>query len=75
MVFNSFRSQRNTSYHKTVRPPTLEPRGKQRVSINTPIVRTAVSESMPIAKVGSEMLESPHSGTPDVVELLSSNNL
>ena len=44
------RSQRNTSYHKTVRPPTLEPRGKQRVSINTPIVRTAVSESMPIAK-------------------------
>ena len=43
-------SQRNTSYHKTVRLPALEPRGKQRVSINTPIVRTAVSESMPIAK-------------------------
>ena len=44
------RSQRNTSYHKNVRPPTLEPRGKQRISINTPIVKTAVSESMPIAK-------------------------
>ena len=43
------RSQRNTSYHKTVRSPTLEPRGRQRVSVITPILRTAVSESMPIA--------------------------
>ena len=44
------RSQRNLSYHRIVRPPTLEPRGKQHVSIITPIVRTAVSESMAIAK-------------------------
>ena len=43
-------SQRNTSYHKTVRLSTPELGGKQHVTINKPIVRTAVSESMPIAK-------------------------
>ena len=35
---------------RPLRPPTLEPRGEQRISIITAIVRTAVSESMPIAK-------------------------